>query len=74
MVTPLCILPLQKDLKKNVEVLVRHGADPTATNFNGMTPEDVASQPEIKRILVDAEENRRIRLGLPLVPLIEGPF
>ena len=31
-----------KGLKKNVEVLVRHGADPTATNFNGMTPEDVA--------------------------------
>ena len=63
-----------KGLKKNVEVLVRHGADPTATNFNGMTPHEVASKPEILKILVDAEESQRIRSGLPPTTLIEGPF
>ena len=63
-----------KGLKKNVQLLLQHNANPAATNIHGKTPLDVATKPEIKNILEDAQEQRRVRLGLPPVPLIEGPF
>ena len=73
--TPLHIAS-SNGLKKNVELLLQHGADPTATNEYGETPLDVASnsKPEIKEILEKAQEEQRVRLGLPPIPLIEGPF
>ena len=63
-----------KGLKKNVEILLINGANPAATNINGKTPLDLATKPEIKDILEKAQEERRVRLGLPPIPLIEGPF
>ena len=63
-----------KGLKTNVELLLEHGADPSATNIDGKTPLDVATKPEIKLILEKAEERRRVRLGLPPVPLIQEPI
>ena len=62
-------------LKSHVEILLRSGADPSATNIYGKTPSDVASEPEIKKILENAHEEWRIRrLGLAPIPLVEGPF
>ena len=63
-----------KGLLKNVELLLEHGANPLATNDDGETPLDVATKAEIKNILEVAQEKERVRLGLPPVPLIEGPF
>ena len=63
-----------KGRKRNVEILLRHGANPSATNIYGKTPLDLATKPEIKDILEKAQEERRVRLGLPPIPLIEGPF
>ena len=63
-----------KGLKKNVQLLLEHGANPAASNIDGKTPYDVATKAEIKSMLEIAQEQRRIRLGLPPVPLIEGPF
>ena len=63
-----------KGLVKNVEILLQHGSDPSATNIDGKTPYDMASKPEIKLILEKAEERRRVRLGLPPVPLIQEPI
>ena len=63
-----------KGLQKNVELLLEHGANPAAINDAGETPLDVATKPGIKRMLEVAEEKRRIRLGLPPVPLIQEPL
>lgn len=41
---PLCIFQL-------VELLLKHGANPAQTNAKGKTPLDVASSPEMVRIL-----------------------
>ena len=71
--TPLHIASSQ-GLKKHVELLLEHGANPAATDDAGDTPLDVATKAEIKNILEVAQEKRRVRLGLPPVPLIEGPF
>ena len=71
--TPLHIAS-SKGLKKNVQLLLQHNANPAATNINGKTPLDLATKPEIKDILEKAQEERRVRLGLPPIPLIEGPF
>ena len=71
--TPLHIAAA-KGLQKTVELLLAHGANPLATNDDGETPLDVATKAEIKNILEVAQEKERVRLGLPPVPLIEGPF
>ena len=71
--TPLHIAA-EKGLQKNVELLLENGANPAATNDAGESPLDVATKAEIKEILEKAQEERRVRLGLPPIPLIEGPF
>ena len=63
-----------KGRTKNVELLLQHGANPAATNIHGKTPLDMATKAEIKKLLEVAQEQRRVRLGLAPVPLIEGPF
>ena len=71
--TPLHIAA-EKGLQKIVELLLEHGANPAATNDAGETPLDLATKADIKAMLEAAEEERRIRLGLAPVPLIQEPI
>ena len=71
--TPLHIAA-EKGLQKIVELLLEHGANPAATNDAGETPLDLATKADIKTMLEAAEEEKRIRLGLAPVPLIQEPI
>ena len=71
--TPLHIASSQ-GLKKHVKLLLEHGANPAATTDAGETPLDLATKADIKAMLEAAEEERRIRLGLAPVPLIQEPI